>query len=98
MRGRVLTAAQRVRQKGKAAGEKNSRWLGDKVGYDAVHAWLRRHKVRTGICELCGTEPEPFRGKKVGTEFANLSGTYRRDPHDYIEVCRACHRWLDKEV
>lgn len=33
--------------------------------------------------------------RPTGTEWANLSGEYRRDLSDYIELCVPCHRLKD---
>lgn len=64
-------------------GALSSQWKGDSVGYIALHQWLYRNKKRKGICEECG--------KKGKTDFANVSGEYKRDVDDFIELCRSCH-------
>jgi hypothetical protein len=61
---------------------------GDDVGYQGLHKWIRAHKARTGICEHCGS--------KAKTEFANVSGEYKRDINDFIELCRKCHADYDE--
>ena len=78
------------RQWGDRWGEERFNWQGDNPTYSAVHNWLAVHKVRTGICTHCG--------KKGRTEFANISGEYRRDVDDFVELCTLCHRIMDKEV
>lgn len=70
--------------------DKHFNWKGDEVGYIALHQWLYANKERTGICDECGGE-----GK---TEFANISGEYRRDVEDFAELCISCHRKLDNAV
>jgi hypothetical protein len=70
-------------------GEENPAWMGDNAGYSALHKWLYNHKEKTGICEHCGKKP------KTRTEFANLSGEYKRDINDYGELCSSCHRLFD---
>lgn len=81
----------------KRIGKSNPLWQGDDVGYSGVHKWLLKNKVRTGTCQHCGRRPKRARGGRLmaGTEFANLSGEYRRDPSDYVELCRPCHRKFD---
>lgn len=69
-------------------------WKGDGAGYAAIHRWLHRHKPRTGECEHCGARPFNARCS-TGTQFANLSGEYRRDVDDYLELCPSCHKILD---
>ena len=73
--------------RGSNKGESNPAWKGDEAGYTAMHAWVWRHKERTGRCEECGRERY--------TQFANLSGELRRDVNDYRELCVPCHRRLD---
>ena len=69
-------------------GERHQHWKGDAVGYMGVHNWLRRHKPKAGACSNCG---------RVGrTDWANISGEYRRDFDDYLELCRSCHIRADR--
>ena len=35
-------------------GEKNPAYKGDAVGYEAVHAWVRRRKPQPDVCDFCG--------------------------------------------
>src|SRR5262245_49871131 len=72
--------------RGSNKGEANPMWKGDQAGYQAIHAWVWRHKPRIGKCEECG--------RKGYTQFANLSGELRRDVSDYRELCPPCHRSL----
>jgi hypothetical protein len=78
----------------KLRGPEHPNWKGDTVGYFALHAWLERNKPRTGICGQCGSRPEPKK-RNVATEWANVSGEYRRDLNDYIELCVPCHKRRD---
>src|SRR4051812_42555426 len=68
-------------------GSKSRRWRGDDAGYSAIHMWLKIHKQKTGVCENCGEA-----GKSGKTQFANISGEYKRDTDDYAELCPSCHR------
>lgn len=79
----------------KRSGRNHHLWKGDKAGYAALHRWLIRHKPRTGICEHCGDQRKPGRDGRPGTDFANISGEYRRDIDDYVELCKPCHRVFD---
>jgi hypothetical protein len=72
-------------------------WKGDAASYLSKHQWVYRRKPRTGECEECGTRPPAFRNRTTGTEFANVSGEYRRDVDDYRELCHACHTTFDQE-
>lgn len=71
-------------------GEKNPLWKGDDAGYVARHAWVYRHKLRTGVCSDCG---------RVGkTHFSNVDHQYRRVLEDYIERCPSCHQAYDRTL
>lgn len=73
--------------RGDSAGEKHPRWTGDAISYDGLHHWIRRHFQKLGYCAFCEKEGR--------TEFANISGEYRRDIEDYVELCRPCHKKFD---
>lgn len=68
----------------------NSRaWKGNDVGYTALHMWINKNYPKKGICSWCG--------KKGYTEYANISGEYKRDINDFVELCVPCHRILDRK-
>lgn len=75
-------------------GRKNGEWLGDDVGYRALHHWVRRQLGRPMKCVLCGQE-QTESGKKV--QWANKSGRYLRDKSDWICLCSRCHKWYDRK-
>lgn len=81
--------AQRIRkmrfQKGVSnnAGENNPMYLGDDVGYNGVHTWVRKRKPKPELCERCGLVPP--------LDLANISGEYNRDLDNYKYLCRKCH-------
>ena len=77
-------------------GERHYLWQGDDVSNDALHIWIGRRKKKTGVCSHCGNRPKVHRNRKYGTEWANVSGEYRRDLDDFIELCTPCHREFDK--
>ena len=87
-------------QRGKMLGSLTWNWKGDDIAYRGVHKWVARHKERTGVCQHCGRRPKPTPGgrKKNVTSFANISGEYRRDLDDYIELCEICHKSFDRKV
>ena len=64
--------------------------------YSSIHRWLHRNVSKTGYCSDCG-EFKGQHGRGSGTDWANISGTYSRDPSDYRELCRTCHIRYDKE-
>jgi len=77
-----------ISKKGKSKlGDKNPMWLGDKVSYKPLHAWVRRHKVKLDFCENCKE------GKAL--DLANISQEYKRDIDDWEWLCRKCHMTKD---
>lgn len=73
--------------------ETNPAWKGDDVGYKNIHAWVARHKAKTGICTHCLQN----RGTESGraTHWANIDHQYQRNLDDYIELCPSCHKKYD---
>ena len=76
-----------TRSKIKIQNEGNSNWKGVKVGINALHAWVNRHKHKSSLCEKCKVKP-PF-------DLANISQQYKRDLNDFQWLCRKCHMILD---
>lgn len=69
-------------------GEKNPHWSGDKVEYSGVHTWVRRHNVKSEVCDLCGK-------KTTRLDLANKRGNYVRDIEEWNWLCRKCHMQSD---
>lgn len=80
-------------------GPDNPAYDAENINIVGLHGWIRRHKTRTGTCQKCGAKPPRRNGRngstRAGTEFANISGEYRRDVDDYIELCNSCHQKMD---
>ena len=74
--------------KGMNVAEKNGMWKGDKVGYEAIHAWIKRRLPQPSYCEKCNKE-----SKKL--DLANISGKYLRRLDDWEYLCRSCHMESD---
>lgn len=70
----------------------SSNWVGDNVGYGALHDWVRKYKGTPSLCEHCGTS----HAKKF--EWANKSHEYLRDLDDWIRLCTKCHRKYDRSL
>jgi hypothetical protein len=90
-RARMSASQKRVGNRPPATvrhGADQSQWKGDDCSYQALHQWLRREFPKNGVCERCGAE-------RV-TDYANVSGEYRRDRSDYLELCRSCHGREDR--
>jgi len=71
-------------------GEKHPSWKGDKVGYGALHDWVRSKGGQPNQCEICGRT-----SAEVKIEWANKDHSYKRKMKDFLQVCRSCHRKYD---
>ena len=73
----------------RTSGENSNKWKGDKVGYSALHDWIRRQLGTPKVCENCGsTNHKQY-------EWANISGEYKRDTSDWARLCKMCHHLID---
>lgn len=89
MTGRKASPETRAKMAEAHRGPRNHNWKGDSIGYSALHEWLARNFAKTGTCEEC-------RFSDVSrTEWANISGEYRRDRADFRELCPRCHKLAD---
>lgn len=62
-------------------------WMGDAVGYTALHSWVKRRLHRPKRCQSCG--------KVKRLDLANISQKYLRDLSDWEWLCRRCHMLKD---
>jgi len=67
-------------------GEKNWNWKGSKVGYGALHTWIRNKLGNPQTCKHCGNPAK---------HWANKSGRYLRNINDWISLCVSCHKKYD---
>ena len=75
--------------KERATGENNHLWMGDNVKYHAAHLWIRQHKPKPALCEMC-KEREP-----IDVSFNGKNGQWTRRMEDYQWLCESCHRLKD---
>ena len=68
-----------------------TRWTGDKVGYDALHSWVEKHKGKPKKCEHCNSTSERI------YHWSNKSGKYQRNLDDWQRLCIICHFIYDRE-
>lgn len=67
----------------------NQNWIGDKVKYRGLHAWVEKELGTPSKCEHCGkTDAKKF-------EWANISGKYFRKIEDWTRLCTSCHALSD---
>ena len=71
--------------------EKHYEWKGNKVGYGALHAWVKNELGQPKTCEHCGKNG--LVGVKI--HWANKTGEYKRDLNDWLRLCVSCHRKYD---
>ena len=69
-------------------GDTHYAWKGDKVGYFALHSWVRRTLGEPNICQHCN-KIFPKNSRKL--QWANKSGKYFRDLDDWLRLCVSCH-------
>lgn len=72
-------------------GELNPNWVGDEVGYEGLHTWVKKRINKPEVCQECGGPPSPT----TGLDLANISGEYKRDLNDWEYLCRLCHMTKD---
>lgn len=70
------------------SGEKNGMYLGDKVGYNGLHAWIRKYLPPQKLCQICFIKP-PF-------DVACITFVYNRNFKNWLRLCRSCHEIYDK--
>lgn len=85
--GHIVSPETREKIAATRRGSANAAWKGEAAGYAAKHVWLHRNVTKVGVCSNCHQVRK--------TEWANISGTYRRSPDDYQELCPPCHRRRD---
>lgn len=75
--------------------EKHPFWKGEKVGYFALHRWIRSHFGKPESCEECGKINTPSKDGRSSVHWANLDGNYDRVRVNWKSMCVPCHRKLD---
>ena len=71
-------------------GASNGMWRGDKVGYGALHDYIKCYLPKPEFCQNCF--------KKKAFDLANKSGEYKRNLLDWWWLCRLCHMTLDGRI
>lgn len=79
-------------KKGENLSEEHGLWKGEKAGIKSKHSWVKRHKGKGQQCQMCGVTRE-----ETIIDWANIDHQYKRNLDDYLELCRSCHRWYDRE-
>ena len=69
----------------------NPMWVGSKVGYAALHNWVRRRLIQPKQCDSC-------HHKSSKLDLANVSQQYKRNITDWEWLCRRCHMNKDGRI
>mgnify|MGYP001591638105 CR=1 FL=1 len=72
-------------------GQRPSNFKGDKARYETKHQWVYYHYGKATKCE---NERCLFKSPKI-YHWANISGDYKRDIKDWIQLCPSCHKKMD---
>lgn len=86
----------------KTKGSNHCFWKGEKVGYDALHTWLKREFGKPYKCEQRGCIYPRHNARGVlmlspsRYEWANITGEYLRDRDNWKMMCPSCHRKYDR--
>ncbi len=85
-------AIQKIKSKltGRFIGKKHHLWTENNPSYATIHIWIKTHYGKALKCEKCKCKD----AKRY--EWANISGKYKRDIKDYIQLCVSCHRLMDR--
>ena len=72
--------------------ENHSCWIGDKVGYNALHSWVKKHLGYPDVCEHC--KKNGLSGRQI--HWANKDHEYKRILEDWLRLCAKCHSSYDR--
>jgi len=86
-KGRKLSDEAKEKIRNAKLGDRNPMWRGDKVGYEALHEWIKNRLPKIKLCQECKKKP-PY-------DLANISQKYKRDLSDWEWLCRRCHMIKD---
>ena len=81
--------------------ENHPAWQKENPSYRAVHGWIRSRHGKANKCENenCIYPRKSARGellvKPKSFQWANISGEYKRDIADFIQLCASCHKKFD---
>ena len=83
-----------LKKKGIYKFEKHPNWKGNKVGYGALHDWVRKVLGRPKNCLFCNNKGKK-NGRSWSIHWANKSGKYLRSKTDWLPLCVKCHKNYD---
>lgn len=74
----------------KLSGKNSHNWVGDKIQYSGIHAWVAKLKGNAKKCNGCGKLGRRVKGR-WNLDWANVDHKYRRVLKDFIGLCKKCH-------
>ncbi len=94
--------SEETRRKLSEAGKKT--YKGELAGYTAIHKFIYAYHGKAMKCEnvecvypRIATGNRKMMQKPSRYEWANISGEYKRDISDWMQLCPSCHRKRDLE-
>ena len=69
--------------------QENPAWKGENASYTAKHLWIKRKHGKPIKCDFDDSH------KARVFHWANISGMFKRDINDWLQLCPKCHRKLD---
>jgi hypothetical protein len=67
--------------------EDHHNWKGDDASYISKHEWITRYYGKADHCEV---DPHHLSGSRY--HWHNISGEYKRNKEDWVQLCSSCHR------
>ena len=86
----------KIKNRFRPKGEASPNWVGDDIGYTALHIWVRKQLGRPEKCTACEKIGEIVK-MRWSIQYANISGEYKRDLTDWRPLCIPCHVAFDKK-
>ena len=86
------TSWSKLHPDGMPRGESHARWKGDKVTYGALHTWIYRELGKAKYCLFAKTL---YSDCSKTFSWANISGEYKRDLKDWMQLCMSHHKKYD---
>lgn len=104
-KGQKISKKTREKMSEAKKGKKHWRWKGSKVKYSGLHGWVKRELGNAKECSVCKIKGEYHSHIRKGTkvkawsiQWANISGRYKRDLTDWINLCQLCHKHYEKNI
>lgn len=75
--------------------DQNPIWKGEKVGYTALHVWVRKNLGKPKKCSVCNDKNTLTKDGRSRIQYANIDGSYKRVLSHYLPMCPSCHKKHD---